>query len=90
MKEKPEVKEKDWIRVGMRDAVVCRVYSNEELTDMIEIVFIDDRNRAINIKVIWNKESGKWEFLQDGDLGGYADKYDRLREYVRILRSGKY
>lgn len=87
MKDRPIVKAGDWVVVGKNGthAVVCTVFSNEELKDEIEVVFIDSRDRAINRHIRWNNEY--WEFV--GDLGGYADKYDRLRKYVRILRSGR-
>jgi hypothetical protein len=30
-----------------------------------------------------------WKLVSKGDYGGYADGYDRLQPYVRILRSGQ-
>lgn len=54
----------------------------------IEVVYIDDRDRAINEGAIW--VDGVWKFKNPGASGaGYADRYDRLREYVNILRSGR-
>lgn len=80
------VKLKDWISVGFKDAVVCRIYENE--LGKIEVVYLDDRNRAINEDVHY--KDGKWKFLFDGPNGGYADNYPRLRDFVSILRVGRY
>jgi hypothetical protein len=54
--------------------------------DHLEVVYLDDRDRAINEDV--RRSGGGWEFAVSGPCGGYADKYDRLREYVGILRRG--
>jgi hypothetical protein len=80
------VKLKDWIHVGFRDAVVCKIYDKE--LSKIEVVYLDDRNRAINEDVHF--KDGKWKFLIDGPNGGYADGYPRLRTFVSILRVGRY
>jgi hypothetical protein len=63
-----------------QQAVVCHIYDSEN----IEVVYLDERNRAINedMKLI----DGKWEFKISGPCGGYADNRSRLREYVGILR----
>ena len=77
------LKLKDWIRIGTRDAVVCNI--NED-SNQIEVVYLD-RNRAINENAHFI--NGHWEFVIKGPTGGYADKYPRLTEYVSILRSKK-
>lgn len=87
MNEKPNVKPGECVKLGSRDAVVCQIFRDEYIKDGIEVVFIDDRNRAININVFWNGK--KWQPVRDDGSGGYADNYDRLREYVAILRRGK-
>ena len=92
MSEKAEIKSKDWIRIGAdldsaKDAVVCNVYENRELGE-IEVVYIDDRNRAINEDVIWKE--GHWVFKQPGPCGGYADNNPRLTEFVARLRRGRF
>jgi len=78
------IKPKDWIMIGYRDAVVCKIYENEP--DKIEVVYLD-RNRAINEDAHFL--DGKWTFVYDGPCGGYADNYPRLAEYVAILRAGR-
>lgn len=75
------VKPKDWISVGARSALVCKIYENNP--NKIEVVYLD-RNRAINDDLIF--KDGKWVFLYDTG-GGYADNYGRLAEFVSILRS---
>lgn len=82
---KPEVKPGDWITIctGMgRDAVVCFVYE-----DAIEAVYLD-MDRAISEMMIWNKNG--WQFEKEEPCGGYADNSSRLREFVEILRGGRY
>lgn len=77
-----------WIGIGERaivHAVVCVVRGSSE--PMCEVVYLDDRIRAINEDVVWKGQY--WEFLQPDVRGGYADQYDRLREYVAILRRGR-
>ncbi len=91
MADKPNVKPGDWISFGSgplpKDAVVCNAYEDSSLGD-IEVVYLDDRNRAINEDMVW--KDGKWEFKIAGPCGGYADKYDRLSAYVAQLRRGRY
>ena len=91
MSKKPKVAPGDWITFGSsrlpKSAVVCMVYDDPSLGD-IEVVYLDDRNRAINEDMVWQDD--KWEFKTSGPCGGYADQYDRLEHYVRILRRGRY
>lgn len=88
MNEKPNVKPGDWIKIGSLDGVVCQIFNDDFIKNGIEVVFIGNKGDAVNLDVCWNGE--KWVSARDGDLGGYADKYDRLREYVAILRRGRY
>ncbi len=81
MDNKPEVSPGKWIKIGKRDAVVCDVHA-----DHIEVVYLDDRNRAINEDVGW--DGSRWTFKRPGPRGGYADKYPRLYECLSILRRG--
>lgn len=85
MSDMPVVKLGDWIRLGTNlDAVVCQIYENHALGD-IEVVYLDSRSRAINVDAVW--EDDHWDFKYEGPSGGYADKYNRLRRYVSILRT---
>ena len=81
MPEKPAVKPGDWITFGSallpKDAVVCKVYQDASWAD-IEVVYLDNRDRAINEDVVW--KDGKWQFKNQGASGGYADKYERLQD----------
>lgn len=81
----PKVGPGQWIHVGPmhlgRPAVVCNVHDNH-----IEVVYLDDKNKAINEDVIWRNE--EWTFKHDGPCGGYADGNSRLARYVSILRRG--
>ena len=91
MTEMQKVSPGDWIWIGVNDevhAVVCKVYDSISVAGgNIEVVFLDDRNRAINLDVEWT--GNNWEFVTQGDYGGYADGYTRLQPYVRILRPGQ-
>ena len=81
------VKIKDWILIGIKEAVVCKVY-NTDNSNMIEVVYLDDKDRAINEHAIFGNNS--WQFINKGPDGGYADNYERLAEYVSILRLGQW
>ena len=86
----PAVKPGEWVYVGKdfgKHAVVCHVYSDPALGD-IEVVYLDDRSRATNEGVVWREDH--WEFKHSGSVGGTVDNYDRLREFVRILRRGRH
>ena len=85
--ERPVVSPGTWIRIGARSnsgrsAVTCNVRD-----DAVEVVYLNDKSEAINEDVRWSGES--WEFASFGAVGGYADRYDRLRDYVAILRRGR-
>ena len=87
MSEKPTVSSGDWITFGnSMSAVVCTVYEDNSLGD-IEVVYIDQRNRAINEDMVW--KDGKWEFTSKELGGGYADNYTRLSQFVSQLRRGR-
>jgi len=89
---KPKINRGDWIIIGDnrtgKSAVVCKIYGDKGLSeDIIEVVYLDDRNRAINEDVIWKNNS--WKFEKQGLGGGYADRYSRLNDCVAILRHGR-
>jgi len=81
MDNKPEVSSGQWIKIGKRDAVVCNVHA-----DHIEVVYLDERNRATNEDIAW--DGCQWTFKRPGPSGGQADKDPRLYEYLSILRRG--
>lgn len=90
MAKVPPVQPRDWIEVRTASpiplqAVVCSVYPDKPGT--VEAVYIDQRKRAINEDFVWKEDH--WDFARSGVSGGYADNYDRLREYVTILRTGR-
>lgn len=91
MPEKPIVEPGEWITIGKghfgKSALVCNVYPDQKIAD-IEVIYLDDRDRAINDDVIWKEDC--WEFKHSGPSGGYADKYPRLSHFVAQLRRGRY
>lgn len=80
MADAPEVKPYDELRIGCRRAVVCTIHGRS----LVEVVYLDDRNRAINEAAIWRGDG--WDFEHSGPTGGYADNYDRLSVFVAQLR----
>jgi len=82
----PEVQPRDWITIGTGmgvNAVVCQINKPGN----VEVVYLDG-SRAINEDAIWKNEH--WEFKKQGPCGGYADNYQRLSDFVAILRRGRY
>ena len=90
MAERPQIKPGDWITIGKGlngiPAIVCAIYSFNPL-DEIEVVYLDDQDRAMNADVVW--EDNHWSFKGPNPFGRYADKYDRLCNFVSNLRAGK-
>jgi len=88
MSEPPRVKKEDIIYIG-RDggirAVVSHVYAEPKLNGAVAEVVYDDKGKAINEDVKWVLDH--WEFAVPGPGGGYADRYDRLKHFVSILRA---
>ena len=83
MAGRPAIKLGDWIRIGSVDCVVSTVRPpNDEWGDC-EVVF--DPQKPTNADVKWTGDA--WQFVEKSDFGGYADKYQRLRPYVAILKT---
>ena len=90
MAKRPEIKPGDRITIvnglSVIPAVVCAIYSFDPLSE-IEVVYLDDQDRAMNADVVWDVDH--WSFKGPSPFGGYADKYDRLCNFVSKLRAGK-
>ena len=86
MAERPSVKPGDWIRIGSGnvDGVISRVYLAEDVC-FGDCEAVHNPSKPTNEDVKWTGE--QWEFALKGPNGGYADKYDRLRPYLRILKA---
>jgi hypothetical protein len=71
MNPPPSVSRLDLITIRMhckatsKRAVVCSVPDSEA----VEVVYLDERNRAINEDVHWVED--RWEFVGAGPCGGY-------------------
>jgi len=85
MESEQNVKPGDWISIRSTDCVVAIVRDADDGQVVCEVVFNQDK--PTNLDARWNGET--WEFVESGDYGGYADKYPRLNEYVRILKNGR-
>ena len=83
MKNKPDISVGEWLTIGNTDCVVSRVYPDGSMHDL-EVVY--EPTKPTNQEVNW--KNGQWEFAYD--MGGYADTYNRLAPYVRILKKGRY
>ncbi len=81
----PTISLKDWIRIGTKDAIVCRIYDTHD-PQKIEVVYLDGP-KAINENAVWRDDG--WAFAVAGACGGYADNNPRLRDYVAKLRAGR-
>ena len=85
MSDRPEIRPGQWIRVGNRDCVVAKVRPPGH--DFGDCEVVHNPSKPTNTDVVWN--GGEWRFVEGGDYGGYADRYVRLTDYVRILKSGR-
>ena len=85
MAERPDINPGEWINVASIDCVVCVVHPPSDSFSDCEVVF--DRYMPTNRDVKWTED--KWEFVETGGFGGHADKYPRLRNYVKTLRRGR-
>ena len=87
MPDRPDIKPGQWIRVGRRDCVVARVRESGHVFGDCEVIF--DESKPTNSDIEW--DGNEWKFAERGsDYGGYADRYSRLDEYVRILKRGRW
>lgn len=86
MSDRPDIKPGDWIEIEGVDCVVCVVREHLDAFGDCEVVF--DPAKPTNRDVIWNDE--EWRFMETGDYGGYAEKYERLRPFVlQLIRQKK-
>ena len=53
MKNRPEIAPSNWLRIGDsgKAAVVCQIHANRA---DVEVVYLDDRDIAINEDVLWD------------------------------------
>lgn len=88
MPDRPRIKSADWIRIGQTDCVVVQVHEGGDVGALFghcEVVFNPDK--PTNRQVHWDGE--KWEFVEAGDYGGYAENSRRLSKFIQILKRGR-
>ncbi|MBI4293625.1 MAG: hypothetical protein HY661_19285 [Betaproteobacteria bacterium] len=85
MSDRPEVKPGDWVIVGGVRCVVANIRALDDRFGDCEVVF--NPSKPTNRDIKWS--DGAWHFVETGDFGGYADHYERLRQFVQILKSGR-
>lgn len=69
------------ISVSGNQAVISKIYPSRENT--VEIVYLLQGHKPIYEDAYWI--DGKWRFVSDGQVGDYADRVPRLREYLEKL-----
>lgn len=72
------IKPLDIIMIGQTRAVVSKVYENGS----VEVVY-KNAGKHVNEDAVFLDE--EWKFKYEGVGGGYADKYPRLANAIRIL-----
>ena len=86
MSDRPEITPGEWITVGSTDCVVANVREHGHQFGDCEVVL--NPLKPANCDAFWN--GTEWSFVKTGDYGGYADRYQRLSQYVAILKRGRY
>jgi hypothetical protein len=81
---RPDISPEQWITVGLKRAVVSRVYDDAHADG--EVVYLDGRNRAVYADITWTEQG--WKCLKQDGTGGYAEPQARLRHFVHILHDG--
>ena len=71
-----------WVAIDGVNAVVCRVWKDNENLMRMEYVFMCN-GRPANKCAVWHED--RW--LPDKDFGGCAE--GRLAEYITILKAGR-
>lgn len=85
MSVRPEIKPGDRIVVEHWSCVVCNVYAEGNAMGDAEVVCKPEK--PANFAVRWTGDA--WVRLYPDDLGGYAERYERLRPFVAQLKAGK-
>jgi hypothetical protein len=80
--EKPNLAPGQWFTVEGVNCVVCGVFTDSPWD--AEVVFMD-KGKSTNKDIKWDND--RWIFT--GGAGGYAGDYQRLSEFVSILRRGR-
>ncbi len=82
MKNPPEVKPGDWITIGNRRCVVCRLYEPGSPLGLGLVVF--DPKKPTDHDFAWDGE--RFVFPERGDFGGYAERKSELARFVNQLQ----
>ena len=81
MADRPAVSPMDWVVVGHIRCVVAAVRDAGDPFGDCEVVC--NPSKPANRDIRW--DGSAWQFVESGDYGGYAEKYERLRPYVNKL-----
>ncbi len=84
MATRPDIAPEQWITVGMKRAVVSRIYDDAHADG--EVVYLDGRNRAVYADITWTEQG--WKFLKQDGAGGEAGAPARLRAFFPIPHDG--
>ena len=81
---RPEIQPGDFITVGRTPCVVALVREpGDAFGDCLDVC---NPEKPASRDVQWTAEG--WVFPERGDFGGYAERDEKLRPYVRRLREG--
>ncbi len=87
MPDIPKISAGDFIYIGEQKSLKAVISSVDTANDPrvdCEAVYISRNNKAINVDLKWNGEF--WDYSFEQPDGGYADRNERLRPYVQMLR----
>ena len=85
MESQTRVSPGDWIAVSGVDCVISKVYPPEYQLAVCEVVC--NPQKPANRDVIWT--GAAWEFSNENEFGGYAERYQRLAPFVAKLKRGR-
>lgn len=73
------VKLSEIIKIGNTRAAISEIYDDGS----VEVVYLNSSGKYTNEDAILVND--EWEFKDKGVVGGYADKYPRLKDAIRAL-----
>jgi len=82
MSDRPNIKPGDVISVEGARCVVFRVREAGHAFGDCEVVC--NSEKPANFDVVWRNDA--WASANPNDIGGYAERNEELRPFIRILR----
>lgn len=83
-----KIKEGEWLEIGKnlfpKDSVISKVFNDRKA----EVVYLTDIDKPIYEIVIL--EDNVWQFEKSGTCGSYAEKSERHKKFIKILKKGRF